>query len=164
MTGTDRVQIIQLPTDMNRERRSAFCCGSPPLDKYFKEIVTQDTKNNLAKCFVAMIEDRIAGFYTLSASSIALENLTEDKEKRFRYKFIPVVRLGRLAVDQDFKRKGLGSTLVFDAAQRVVKSPIGAYAVMVEQKDDATGFYAKLGFVPIPNEPNTVLLRLASLG
>ena len=163
MTGTDRVQIFQLPTEMNRDRRSAFCSGSPPLDKYFKEIVTQDTKNNLAKCFVAMIDDRIAGFYTLSASSIALENLTEEKEKRFRYKFIPVVRLGRLAVDKDFKRQGLGSTLVFDAAQRIVNSSIGAYAVMVEQKDDATGFYEKLGFVPVPNQPHTVLLRLGSL-
>ncbi len=162
MTST-KFRIVQRPREYSKKTREAFCSGAVLLDRYFREKVTQDIRNNLARCFIALDGDRIAGFYTLSASSIALDDLPEGLKKRLRYEFIPAVRIGRLAVDKDFKRQGLGSTLVFDAALRVANSPIGAYAIMVDTKDDAVGFYEKLGFTPIPDEPNTVLLRLGKI-
>jgi predicted N-acetyltransferase YhbS len=45
-------------------------------------------------------------------------------------------RLGRLAVDQSFRGRKLGSALLWDAVQRSVKSDIAVFARVVDAKDD----------------------------
>jgi len=55
------------------------------------------------------------------------------------YPAIPAVRIGRLAVGQDFRGQGLGSAMLVDAARRVIESDIAAFALVVGVKDeDAT--------------------------
>ncbi len=147
-------RVIQLPTEYGRKTREQFHSGAAPLDKYFKEKVTQDIRNNLAKCFVAMSDDRIAGFYTLSSSSIALCDLSDDLQNRLRYDQIPAVRIGRLAVDKDSRGKGLGSNLLVDALVRTLNAPMGVYAVSVDAiNETAKGFYLRHDFIPLKNRP-----------
>lgn len=72
----------------------------------------------MAACFVALADrQRIAGYYTLASASLLLANLpaTSTGKKLSRYPTIPAVRMGRLAVDQAFKGKGLGGALLADA-------------------------------------------------
>ena len=155
-------RVVPLPAECGRQTRELFNSGSVPLDKYFKENVTQDTRNNLAKCYVAMSGDRIAGFYTLSASNIDLRDLSEDRQKRLRYRQIPSVRIGRLAVDLEFQMKGLGGELLADALTRIMDGPIGVYALEVDAKDEtAKGFYLHHGFIPLESRAYTLYLPVA---
>jgi ribosomal protein S18 acetylase RimI-like enzyme len=157
-------RIVQLSKEHDRAKRESFKSGSVPLDIYFKQYVTQDIRNNITKCFVALSGARIAGFYTLSADSIALEELPDDRKKRLRYEEIPAVRIGRLAVDKDFRGRHLGSLLLFDASRRVAEAPIGVYALSVDSKDEAAkGFYLHHGFVEMPDAPNSLFLPLAAV-
>lgn len=152
-------QIVPLPVEYSRKKRECFHSGSVPLDRYFQERVTQDTRNNLAKCFVALSGDRIAGFYTLSASSITLHELPGDRRKRLRYPFIPTVRIGRLAVDIDFRGQRLGSLLMYNSTMRIRNTPIGVYAMEVDAKDEtAKSFYLHHGFIPLESRPSTLYL------
>lgn len=49
--------------------RATFASGTEPLDRYFREQVSQDIKRRIAACFVATDPaGRIAGFYTLAAA------------------------------------------------------------------------------------------------
>ena len=62
--------------------RSAFASGSVALDRYFQTQVTQDLRRRVATCFVALSRDtdEIAGYYTLAATSIALDALSPERD------------------------------------------------------------------------------------
>ncbi len=146
--------------------RSGFDSGAPALDRYFKEQVTQDVRRRVASCFVALTEDqRIAGFYTLASASVPLTELTPEAIKKLpRYRAVPTVRMGRLAVDQAFKGQGLGGALLGDALTRAARSEIAAYALVVDAKDEpAAAFYRHHGFIALPDTPLTLFLPLATL-
>ena len=110
-------------------------------------------------------EKRIAGYYTLASASIPLTNLPTNLAKKLpRYRSIPTIRMGRLAVDQIFKGQGLGATLLADALARAIQSEIAAYALVVDAKDDfASTFYRHHGFIVFPETPLTLFLPLASV-
>jgi GNAT superfamily N-acetyltransferase len=146
------MKYLTKPLD-NSSNRTNFCCGKPTLDDYIQKQVSQDIRRKLAVCFI--IQDKtnqIKGFYTLSSDSILLDNLTEDLRAKFpkAYAHLPVILLGRLAVDQKFQGTGLGKMLLIDALRRcyeVSLKSIGSIAVVVSPVDDeAEMFYKKFGF------------------
>ena len=146
--------------------RAAFNCGSEPLNRYFREQVSQDVRRRLAACFVAFADgQRIAGYYTLSSASLLLGDLPSSVGKKLpRYPTVPTVRMGRLAVEEAFKGRGLGGALLADALSRAQRSEIAAYALMVDAKDAAAAaFYSRHGFIALPDSPSTLFLPLASI-
>lgn len=160
-----RAPFIVTPLDAVHDR-TAFRCGSEPLDRYLLEYASQDIRRRMAACFVALADGpRIAGYYTLAAASLLLTDLpTRIAKKLPRYPTVPAVRLGRLAVDRAFQGKGLGGALVADALSRAVQSEIAAYAVVVDAKDEsAAAFYRHHGFIALPDSPETLFLPLATV-
>lgn len=152
------------PLDATHDR-TTFNSASEPLDRYFREHVTQDVRRRVAACFVALAaRQRIAGYYTLASASLLLADLPASTGKKLpRYPTVPAVRMGRLAVDQGFKGQGLGGALLADALDRAARSEIAAYALMVEGKDEAAvAFYRHHGFIALPDSPLTLFLPLAT--
>ncbi|MBM5621906.1 GNAT family N-acetyltransferase [Burkholderia pseudomallei] len=145
--------------------RSEFACGTPTLDRYLREQVTQDVRRRVAACFVMLDGKSIAGYYTLAAASIALTDLPHDVARKLpRYPAVPAVRMGRLAVDQRYRGRGLGAALLVNALQRAAKSEIPAVALTVDAKDDAAvGFYRHFGFLPLAQDPMALFLPLATV-
>ena len=79
---------------------------------------------------------------------------------------MPILRIGRLAVDQRFQRAGLGRSLLRHglALALELSERVGIYAVVVDAKHDtAAAFYRKLGFVPFAARPLSMYLPLATL-
>jgi ribosomal protein S18 acetylase RimI-like enzyme len=148
-------------------KRDRFASGSEPLDVYFRDRVSQDIRRRLTACFVAVdtATADIAGYYTLSASSIPLDQLgAELRSKLPRYPLVPAVRLGRLAIDRSHQGKGLGGTLLLNALARAIKSEITAYAMVVDAKDaEAAAFYRHHGFLPFDSVALTFYLPLAEI-
>jgi len=59
---------------------------------------------------------------------------------------VPAGLIGRLAIDQRFQPRGLGSLLVVDAAGRAMRAAPVIYALLVDAKsEDAAAFYVRLG-------------------
>ncbi|AOY97610.1 GNAT family N-acetyltransferase (plasmid) [Cupriavidus sp. USMAA2-4] len=146
--------------------RAGFDSGSDPLNRYLREQVSQDVRRRVAACFVALADGpRIAGYYTLASASLLLAELPPSISKKLpRYPTVPAVRMGRLAVDQTFKGRGLGAALLADALERAIRSEIAAYAVMVDAKDEAAeAFYRYHGFIALPDSPRTLFLPLATV-
>ncbi len=145
--------------------RADFNSDSEPLNRYLREQATQDIRRRLTACFVALAgSQRIAGYYTLASASILLSDLPAGIGKQLpRYPTVPAVRIGRLAVDQDFKGKGLGGALLADAIDRAMRSEIAAFAILVDAKDEtAATFYRHHGFVVLPDSPLRLFLPLAT--
>lgn len=153
-----RIRVLDPDAD-----RTAFNCGVEALNRYFQQQVTQDIRRRVAACFVAITEDeRIAGYYTLATASVLLADLPKSIVKKLpRYPSVPTVRMGRLAIDLEFRGIGLGGALLADALERTSRSEIAVYALMVDAKDDAAArFYQHHGFIPLPEAGQTLFLPL----
>jgi GNAT superfamily N-acetyltransferase len=148
--------------------RQNFACGTDALDRYLREQAGQDVRRRVAQCYVVHEEgaSRIAGFYTLSAGDIAVSELPPEIARKLpRYPVLPVARLGRLAVDAAFKGQGLGSALLFDAADRVLRAGLGIYALAVDAKDErAIAFYQHFGFISFASRPRQLFKPLTRQG
>jgi ribosomal protein S18 acetylase RimI-like enzyme len=147
--------------------RSGFRCGEPALDRYFHELVTQDVRRLLAKCFVAIDNkaESIAAFYTLSAASIPLSELPAAEARRLpRYPTLPAVRIGRLAVDERFHGRGLGGALLMNAAHRSLANEAAAFALLVDAKNErAVAFYRHHGFKSLISTERTLFIPLSTI-
>jgi GNAT superfamily N-acetyltransferase len=149
-----------------RHERGGFSCGIAPLDRYLQQLVTQDTRRLVAKCFVASPADSdvVAGYCTLAAAELPVTALPAELGRKLpRYPTVPVVRIGRLAVDLRHRGKGLGAVLIANAIGQVLRSDIGAYALIVDAKDEAaSAFYRHLGFLPAGEGDRALFLPLAT--
>ena len=125
--------------------RTAFACGSDPLDKYLREQASQEIRRRTSACYVAFDakSDAIAGYYTLAGGSVPLMDLSETMAKKLpRYPLVPVARIGRLAVSVVFQKRQLGAALLWDAGLRATQSGMGVFALVVDAKDEtAAAFY-----------------------
>jgi ribosomal protein S18 acetylase RimI-like enzyme len=146
--------------------RAAFRCGDEALDGYFQTQVTQDIRRRITNCLVVVetTTSRVAAWYTLSAASIPLADLPPDEAKRLpRYPTLSAVRIGRLAVNQRFQRRGLGELMLMNAVHRTGQDAAAVFALLVDAKNDqAAAFYQRYGFRPIVSKPRTLFLPLVT--
>jgi GNAT superfamily N-acetyltransferase len=143
--------------------RKGFLSGVEPLDRYFRELVTQDVKRRVSNCFVALdTADVIAGYYTFAAASLPLTELSADEKQRLpRYALLPAGLIGRLAVDQKFQGQRLGSALIMDAAARSARAEPAIFALIVDAKDDrAIAFHQHHEFRRFASKPASLFLPI----
>ena len=144
----------------------AFTSGSEVLDRYLQSQASQDVRRRISNCFVAVppASTIIAGYYTLAASSIPLTDLPEELANRLpRYPVIPAAIIGRLAVDRQYRRRGLGAALLFDAVQRTMRADPAVFTLIVDAKDDdAVAFYRRFGFLPFASRAMSLYLPIAT--
>ena len=160
MTQKFRIEALS-----SAHNRGEFSSGVEPLDRYLRDLATQDIKRRVSNSFVALDDDSlIAGYYTFAATSLPLTELSLEETKRLpRYALLPAGLIGRLAVDRRFQGQRLGGALVMDAAARAARGDPAIFALIVDAKDDAAvAFYEHLLFRRFISKPMTLFLPLAT--
>ncbi len=146
--------------------RESFTSGEPALDDWFRKRALQDVKRNISRVFVAMDEEGVAGFYSLSAFTIALASVPSDVAHKLpRYDALPAALIGRLARAERVRGQGIGELLLADAIKRVlaVDESMAIFAIVVDSKNEsATTFYGSFGFSPFPDTPRRLFLLTAT--
>lgn len=146
--------------------RSEFESGVESLDRYFRAQAGQDARKNMAAPFVLLLPDgTIAGYYTLSSTSVQLAELPAQTVRKLpRYPLVPATLLGRLAVDRRQQGKGYGRFLLGDALYRAARSEIASFALIVDAKDEsARRFYERESFLPFPDQPMKLFRPMADV-
>lgn len=107
-------------------------------------------------CFVLVPEadpGRIAGYYTLSQTSVVVQQLPDSLVKKLpRYPQLGATLIGRLARDIKWKGQQVGRLLLIDALRRCVRhsAEVGAIVVVTDPKDEkARKFYGDHGFLTL---------------
>jgi GNAT superfamily N-acetyltransferase len=143
--------------------RASFDCGRPPLDHWLQRLAGQFERRDLARTYVAVKpgDVKVLGYYALSNHHVSYEVLPEEQSKGLPTIDVPVVLLGRLAVDKTVQRQGLGEHLLLDALRRAdyISHHVGVRAVEVHALDDAARrFYLKYGFVSLRDDQHHLFL------
>ncbi len=143
----------------------AFASGLESLDTWLKRRAMKNQATGASRTFVACDGRRVVAYYAQAPIAVAVV----EASGRFRRNLpdpIPVVGLGRLAVDQSFQGKGVGRALVRDAGYRVIQAAdaIGIRGLIVQATSaEAKAFYEYIGFDASPLDPMTLMITLADL-
>lgn len=143
----------------------AFTSGVESLDSWLRRRALKNQASGASRIFVVCEGQRVIAYYALASSAVAVAETT-GRFSRNMPDPIPVVILGRLAVDQDFQGKGLGRALVRDAGYRVVQAAdvIGIRGLIVHALSaEARAFYEAVGFASSPLNPMTLMITLSDL-
>jgi predicted N-acetyltransferase YhbS len=159
-TGKDALTAPQpLAPDHELE---AFDCGVAALDEWLKRRARRNEAEGASRTFVICAAGRVVGYYSLAAGSI-LHSVATGKIRRNMPDPVPVLLLGRLAVDRGWHGKGLGADLLSDAVIRAVGAAetVGVRAILVHAiSEEAKTFYEKHGFRASAIEPMTLMITI----
>ena len=140
-----------------------FDCGVGVLNEWLKKRALPNHISGASRTYVATVGRRIVAYYSLSAGSIQ-HAAAPGKIRRNMPEPIPALILGRLAVDAQFQRRGLGPMLILHAIDRTheLAEGVGIRALVVNAKDEqAAHFYKRFAFVESPLD-HLVLIALVS--
>jgi GNAT superfamily N-acetyltransferase len=142
---------------------SGFDSGEPLLDDWLRRRAERNEASGASRTYVVCVGKKVIGYYTLAAGAVA----HADAPGRIRRNMpvpVPVMVLGRLAVDKDFHGQGVGTGLLRDAVLRSVLAAeiAGIRAILVHAiSETAKAFYEKYGFIASPVDPLTVMITVA---
>jgi predicted N-acetyltransferase YhbS len=140
----------------------SFNSGEPSLDDWLRRRAPANQLSGASRTFVACEGTKVCGYYALASGAVTVARVP-GKFKRNMPDPIPVVLLGRLAVDRAWHGRGIGRALFRDAAMRISQAAdvIGIRGIVVHAlSDDARRFYVALGFTECPNEPLVLVVTL----
>ena len=142
-----------------------FDSGEPALDEWLKRRALRNHASGASRCFVLCSGEAVVGYYCLSAGAISHEASPKSMRRNMPDP-LPVLLLGRLAIDRRFQNQGIGRALLRDAMLRAVNvaQDAGVFAVLVHSiSEQATRFYLSRGFVASPLQASTLLMTVATL-
>lgn len=156
--------LLGTPQPLSASHRlGEFECGEPSLDEWLKRRALANQSSGASRTFVVLDDGgRVRGYYALAAGAVSIESAT-GKVRRNMPDPIPVMVLGRLAVDRGAQGHQLGAALLQDAVKRTVavSKNAGVRALLVHALHErARQFYEHYGFQPSPTHSLTLMLRL----
>lgn len=161
-----RYSFVKLSEKLDR---SQFDCGEPSLNDFLRKNARQNQDKNLS-ITTAILEgdknNRIVGYHTLAIGTVERESLPPQTAKNLPRYPVPVVRIGRLAVDNSVKGKHLGEELLMDALSRCVRvhENVPVFAVVVDALNEkAKAFYQRYGFIPFDDKPLSLFLPIETV-
>jgi len=164
--------------DKNKHDLKTFDCGKPDMDTFLSRFAFKHSKLGLSSTWVLVKEpntkndakqrakSEVIAYYTLAASTVIKSGIPIDKS--LPHYPIPVVLLARLAVDQKYQGKGLGSKILVTAIRHAVELTdrgLPAYGLVLDVlDDDALKFYQCFDFFePFTNNPMRLFVGMNSV-
>ena len=142
-----------------------FDSGVHSLDEWLKKRALKNHASGASRCFVLCAATTVIGYYSLSAGAISHEAAPKALRRNMPDP-LPVLLLGRLAIDRRYHNLGLGRAMLRDAMIRAVGVSVdaGVFAILVHALSErAKQFYLSRGFVGSPLQPMTLIMTLETV-
>lgn len=141
---------------------SQFQCGEPALDEWLRRRALPNEESGASRTYVICAGRQVVGYYALAAGAVAHAD-APGRVRRNMPDPIPVMIIGRLAMDVQFQGRGIGPALLRDAILRTLQAAeiAGIRAILVHAiSERAKLFYEKCGFTASPIAPMTLMVTL----
>lgn len=142
---------------------AAFDSGVAALDDWLKRHALTNEQTGGSRTYVVVEGRRVVGYYALATGGVARAAAT-GRVRRNMPDPVPVMIIGRLAVDQAYQDRGLGAGLLRDAVLRTLQAGElgGIRAILVHAiSEEAKRFHERHGFVASPIDPMTLMITIA---
>lgn len=141
-----------------------FDCGNDILSDWLRSRAMKNQHINASRTFVICLEGtkRVVGYYSIATGSVSHTDLGRSLRQNMPDP-VPVVLLGRLAVDVCTQGHSFGKWLLNDAVMRIsnLADQVGIKAIMVHAiNDQAKAFYEYFGFIQSPLTQNTLFFKI----
>lgn len=139
-----------------------FNSGVSMLDDWLRRHAARNQETGASRTYVIRRQSEVVGYYTLAFGAVAQAEAS-GRARRNMPDPIPVMVLGRLAIDKRIQGQGVGRALLRDAVLRTMQAAeiAGIRAVLVHAiSEDAKRFYERCGFQPSPVDPMTLMITL----
>lgn len=141
-----------------------FDSGQPTLDAWLISHALKNEREGGSRTCVVCDRGVVVAYYCLSTGSVARKD-SPGRVRRNMPDPIPVMLVGRLAVDRTHQGQGMARALMRDAILRTMKAAeiVGVRALLVHALDEgAAKFYRHLGLLPSPLDPLVLALPLSA--
>lgn len=142
---------------------STFDCGNPDLSDWLKKRALPNEKSGASRTYVVCSAGRVVGYYALASGGVAL-GMAPGRVRRNMPDPVPVMILGRLAVERSWQGRNIGKSLLRDAILRTLHAAEigGIRAILVHAiSEEAKRFYERYGFSASPVDPMTLIIVVA---
>jgi predicted N-acetyltransferase YhbS len=158
---------IQPPCPIHQHHQlDSFSCGVASLDHWVKTKAHKNESSRASRTYVICNDQsQVIGYYALATGSLSPAQ-APGKVKRNMPNPIPVMILGRFAVDESYQGQGLGDALLRDAILRILQAAdiAGIKAIVAHAMSEAAKqYYSERSFVESPTNPMTMILPLDSI-
>jgi len=162
---------LQPPEKLNSSHRiESFDSGNSQLDDWLKHRALKNELEGASRTYVLCTGEIVIAYYCLANGAVAQITAT-GRVRRNMPDPIPVMVIGRLAVDSRWQGQGIGRALLRDAILRTLQAAeiAGIRAILVHAiSADAKQFYEQCGFTASPLDPMILMVKVndayASLG
>jgi GNAT superfamily N-acetyltransferase len=140
----------------------SFDSGNDQLDEWLKRRALKNELEGASRTYILCSGELVIAYYCLANGAVAQTSAT-GKVKRNMPDPIPVMVIGRLAVDRRWQGKGIGRALLRDAILRTLQASeiAGIRAILVHAiSEDAKQFYEKCGFTASSVDPMTLMVKV----
>src|SRR5208283_1121936 len=132
------------------------------MDDWLKRRALQNEKSGSSRTYVLCTGRQVVGYYALAGGAVTHAS-APGRIKRNMPDPVPVMVIGRLAIDVKLQGRGIGPALLRDAILRTVQAAeiAGIRAVLVHAiSERAKRFYEECGFIPSPVDPMTLMVTV----
>ncbi len=143
-------------------RLENFNSGDSQLDEWLKRRALKNEVEGASRTYVLCVGEVVVAYYCLANGAIA-QTIATGRVRRNMPDPIPVMVIGRLAVDCQWQGQGIGRALVRDAILRTLQAAdiAGIRAILVHAiSEDAKRFYEQCGFTASPIAPMTLMVKV----
>jgi GNAT superfamily N-acetyltransferase len=142
---------------------SQFDCGDSSLNNWLRKRALSNEESGASRTYVVCLGRCVIGFYALASGAVTL-SAAPGRIRRNMPDPIPVMILGRLAVDHRWHGKDVGRSLLRDDVLRTLQAAdiAGIRALLVHAiSESARRFYERYGFIQSPLDSMTLMLSIA---
>lgn len=159
-------QEIQPPLPIQPNHKlEDFDSGNIELNEWLRKRAIKNEDSGASRTYVVTVEQKVIAYYCLASGSV-INSAATGRVRRNMPDPIPVMVIGRLAVDKNWQGQRIGYALVRDAVLRTlqVSEIVGIRAILVHAiSEDAKRFYEKCGFSASPIAPMTLMVTIGDV-
>ena len=160
----EEIRIEKLHKDHNI---AGFQCYEKDLVQFLQEDALNNQEKRISITYLWFLKEtnELIGYFTLLNDKIILRGNLEKffKDKNINYSTLPSLKIARLAVDDKFLRRGIGTLMIEYVVRRAKFISIrvaGCRFVTVDAKKSSIPFYLKNEFKIFKDEKDTIFMHL----
>ena len=149
-----------------------FKCESDDLTDFLKDDALTQQKSKLSLTKLIMCDDTVVGYVSLLTDTILLKDIRDGDTKHdiknllnitSKKRKLPAIKIGRLALDEKYTHKGLGSEILMSIlfnVKNIAQNNVGLRFVTVEGYAGAYNFYTRNNFINLKKDDDKIKEKL----